>query len=100
MPEAGWLKVAGVVREARRMSRERRRPKIAQAVPERRVTQSFSAPRRPKLLIFVIAYYAESTLRWVLDRVPSALFEEFDCELLIVDMWTHLSDARWAGTAM
>jgi glycosyltransferase involved in cell wall biosynthesis len=40
---------------------------------------------RPRLLIFVIAYYAESTLRWVLDRIPQSIFEQFDCEVLIVD---------------
>jgi glycosyltransferase involved in cell wall biosynthesis len=40
---------------------------------------------RPRLLIFIVAYYAESTLRWVLDRVPEALFEAYDCEILVVD---------------
>lgn len=40
---------------------------------------------RPRLLIFVIAYHAENTLRWVLDRVPAHLFEELDCEILVVD---------------
>jgi len=40
---------------------------------------------RPRLLIFIVAYYAESTLRWVLDRVPSSLFEDFDCEILVID---------------
>jgi glycosyltransferase involved in cell wall biosynthesis len=49
---------------------------------------------RPRLLIFVIAYYAESTLRWVLDRIPSALFEQFDCEILVVD--DASSDATFA----
>ncbi len=48
---------------------------------------SFPVPSsaRPRLLIFVVAYYAESTLRWVLARVPVNLFEDFDCELLVVD---------------
>jgi 2-polyprenyl-3-methyl-5-hydroxy-6-metoxy-1,4-benzoquinol methylase len=48
---------------------------------------SLSVPGRgrPRLLIFIIAYYAESTLRWVLDRVPGELFEQFDCELLVID---------------
>jgi glycosyltransferase involved in cell wall biosynthesis len=46
---------------------------------------SLHRPGRPRLLIFIIAYYAESTLRWVLDRVPEQLFEQFDCELLVVD---------------
>jgi glycosyltransferase involved in cell wall biosynthesis len=41
--------------------------------------------QKPRLLIFVIAYYAESTLRQVLERVPSSIFEEHDCEVLVVD---------------
>ena len=40
---------------------------------------------RPKLLIFVIAYYAEATLRSVLDRIPASLFDSFECEVLVVD---------------
>jgi glycosyltransferase involved in cell wall biosynthesis len=44
-----------------------------------------SAASRPRLLIFVIAYFAESTLRAVLERVPASIFGEYDCELLIVD---------------
>ena len=38
-----------------------------------------------RLLIFVIAYCAESTLKSVLERIPSAIFEQFDCEVLVVD---------------
>jgi glycosyltransferase involved in cell wall biosynthesis len=33
----------------------------------------------------VIAYHAESTLNQVLDRIPRRVFDEFDCEVLIVD---------------
>jgi glycosyltransferase involved in cell wall biosynthesis len=45
-----------------------------------------SAPvQRPKLLVFVIAYYAESTLRSVLERIPSSVFETYECEVLVVD---------------
>jgi glycosyltransferase involved in cell wall biosynthesis len=40
---------------------------------------------RPRLLIFIVAYYAESTLGWVLDRIPATLFDSFDCEILVVD---------------
>ncbi len=40
---------------------------------------------RPRVLIFVIAYYAESTLRKVLERIPSSVFDDYDCEILIVD---------------
>jgi glycosyltransferase involved in cell wall biosynthesis len=44
-------------------------------------------PQMPKkrLLIFVISYYAESTLGSVLDRIPRVCFDEFDCEVLVVD---------------
>lgn len=40
---------------------------------------------RPRLLIFVIAYHAESTMKWVLERIPSAVFHDFDCRVLVVD---------------
>lgn len=40
---------------------------------------------RPRLVIFVIAYYAESTLRWVLERIPASIFDDFECEVLVVD---------------
>ena len=32
---------------------------------------------KPRLLVFVIAYYAESTLRSVLERIPARTFEEY-----------------------
>jgi glycosyltransferase involved in cell wall biosynthesis len=41
--------------------------------------------KQPRLLIFVIAYYAESTLRRVLERIPASIFETYDCEVLVVD---------------
>src|SRR5688572_18578026 len=41
--------------------------------------------QKKRLLIFVIAYYAESTLKWVLERIPTAVFEQYDCEVLVVD---------------
>jgi glycosyltransferase involved in cell wall biosynthesis len=44
---------------------------------------------KPRLLIFVIAYYAESTLRSVLERIPRSIFEENDCEVLVVDDGSH-----------
>ncbi len=40
---------------------------------------------RPRLLIFVIAYYAEKTLKSVLERVPRSVFQDFECEVLVVD---------------
>ena len=41
--------------------------------------------RRPRLLVFVIAYQAESTLAFVLQRIPPGVFEGFECEVLVVD---------------
>jgi glycosyltransferase involved in cell wall biosynthesis/2-polyprenyl-3-methyl-5-hydroxy-6-metoxy-1,4-benzoquinol methylase len=40
---------------------------------------------RPRLLIFVIAYQAETTLRAVLERIPPRIFGDLDCEILVVD---------------
>ena len=42
-------------------------------------------PERPRLLIFVIAYYAEATLQRVLERIPLSIYQDFDAEVLIVD---------------
>jgi len=42
-----------------------------------------------RLLIFVIAYYAEDTLRSVLDRIPKVVFDDYDCEVLVVDDGSH-----------
>lgn len=43
------------------------------------------ARRRPRLLIFIVAYYAEETLRAVLERIPRALFIDYETEILVVD---------------
>jgi glycosyltransferase involved in cell wall biosynthesis len=40
---------------------------------------------RPRLLVFVIAYQAEATLVQVLERIPRTVFEDWDCEILVVD---------------
>ena len=41
--------------------------------------------KKPKVLIFVIAYYAESTLKSVLERIPAKVYEDYSCEILVVD---------------
>jgi hypothetical protein len=38
-----------------------------------------------RLLILVVAYNAEATLAWVLDRIPEKVFVEFDTEVLVID---------------
>ena len=43
----------------------------------------------PKLLVFIVAYCAESTLESVLDRVPQSVFQEYECEVLVVDDASH-----------
>ena len=47
------------------------------------VLQSVCA--RQRLLIFIVAYYAESTLQNVLSRVPAAIADEYDVEVLVID---------------
>lgn len=41
--------------------------------------------QQERLLIFVVAYEAEATLKDVLDRVPQQVLDELDVEILIVD---------------
>lgn len=41
--------------------------------------------RKPRLLVFVIAYFAEKTLKWVLERIPERIFSEYETEILVVD---------------
>ncbi|MFT4120492.1 glycosyltransferase [Bradyrhizobium sp.] len=43
------------------------------------------APAKPRLLIFIVAYHAETTIRQVLRRIPAALEAEYDVEVLIID---------------
>ena len=40
---------------------------------------------KPRLLILVVAYHAESTLAWVLGRIPSSVLDDYDTEVLVVD---------------
>lgn len=40
---------------------------------------------KPRVLIFVVAYNAESTIRSVLSRVPASLSADYDVEVLIID---------------
>ncbi|MBN2573285.1 MAG: glycosyltransferase [Deltaproteobacteria bacterium] len=52
-----------------------------------------ASPATPqRLLIFVITYRAEKTLTWVLSRIPRAILQAYDCEVLVVD------DASTDGT--
>ena len=42
-------------------------------------------PKKPRLLIFIVAYNAEKTIRSVLRRVPADRLADFDTEVLIID---------------
>jgi glycosyltransferase involved in cell wall biosynthesis len=39
----------------------------------------------PRLLVFIVAYHAETTIKQVLRRIPAELSDEFDVEILIID---------------
>ena len=41
--------------------------------------------RRKRLLVFIVAYHAESTIDSVLARIPNELTHDFDVEVLIID---------------
>jgi glycosyltransferase involved in cell wall biosynthesis len=41
--------------------------------------------RRPRLLIFIVAFNAASTINDVLSRVPASIGEEYEVELLVID---------------
>jgi glycosyltransferase involved in cell wall biosynthesis len=41
--------------------------------------------KKPKLLVFVIAYHAETTLRAVLERIPRRGLDAYHWEVLVVD---------------
>jgi glycosyltransferase involved in cell wall biosynthesis len=43
------------------------------------------SPPKPRLLVFIIAYQAEATLTAVLNRIPPAIFKEWETEVLVVD---------------
>lgn len=51
-----------------------------------------------RVLIFVVAYNAESTLTKVIQRIPSQLFEEHDTEILVIDD-ASTDDTFQAGSA-
>jgi glycosyltransferase involved in cell wall biosynthesis len=60
-------------------------PKAKQRSGRREIAPLVDSEKKPRLLIFIVAYYAESTLRRVLERIPRTVFDDYDCELLVVD---------------
>ena len=41
--------------------------------------------KKKKLLIFIVAYNAEKTISWVLERIPLSIKNDFFVEILIID---------------
>ncbi len=41
--------------------------------------------KKPRLLVFVVAYNAERTIESVLARIPESLMEDFETEVLVID---------------
>jgi len=44
-----------------------------------------SGTTRPRLLVLIVAYQAETTIRQVLTRIPAALVDRYDVEVLVID---------------
>ena len=40
---------------------------------------------KPRLLIFIVAYFAETTIKKVVNRIPATLADIYDVEILIID---------------
>src|SRR5438552_584275 len=59
---------------------------------------------KPRLLVFIVAYNASTTIERVLNRIPSALQRDYDVEVLIIDdasgdrTFDVSESARRAGT--
>lgn len=52
-----------------------------------------------KLLIFVVAYQAEETIKKVISRIPAGISSDFETEVLIVDDGSHDNTFRESRTA-
>jgi glycosyltransferase involved in cell wall biosynthesis len=55
------------------------------AIPGEGTADPTARSNRPRLLVLVVAYYSETTLAWVLDRIPRQLLATYDCQVLVVD---------------
>ena len=48
-------------------------------------TKKAPRKRKPKLLIFIVAYNAEKTIENVLSRIPQSLNDDYIVEVLIIE---------------
>lgn len=44
-----------------------------------------SGTTRPRLLVLIVAFHAEATIRQVLTRIPAGLVDRYDVEVLVID---------------
>ena len=58
------------------------------------------SPTRPRVLIFIVAYEAETTLHQVLARIPDGIFRDFDAEVLVIDDFSAAGFAGSVGHAL
>jgi glycosyltransferase involved in cell wall biosynthesis len=42
-------------------------------------------PKKPRVLIFIVAYNAERTIRETVFRIPAALLESYEVDILVID---------------
>ncbi|MEO8276021.1 MAG: bifunctional glycosyltransferase/class I SAM-dependent methyltransferase [Thermoanaerobaculia bacterium] len=49
------------------------------------MTQPTTVTEKPRLLVFIVAYFAERTIDKVIRRIPTKLGEKYDVEILIID---------------
>ena len=62
---------------------ERYAPHGRRLIGARRYTAGIAPmPARPKLLVFIVAYEAESTLEKVIARVPDEVFERTETKVV------------------
>ncbi len=47
-------------------------------------TPESRSPAQPRVLVFIVAYNAKTTLGWVLDRIPAAMRRP-GVEVLVID---------------
>lgn len=47
------------------------------------------SPRKPRVLVFIVAYNAEKTIARVIRRIPASQLENYEIEVLIIDDASH-----------
>ncbi len=55
------------------------------AFPGRTALDTAGKDAKPRLLIFIVAYNAETTITSVLSRIPAAIAADYDAEILVID---------------